>query len=135
MQKFAKNNNFFSKKMYFEDTIDEVKYCGHLFGLGTTTLFQNGIPYDTYGMVQSVAQSVAQSVQSSMHSHNSASQSSLVNLAVNAAAAAAAANNSNLSNSQNGSNSSSTPNLTANLNGSNIDTSKFNYVKQNKNKI
>jgi len=99
------------KEMYFEDTIDEVKYCGHLFGLGST-IFQNGIPYDTYGMAVTVAQSVAQSVQSSMHSHNSASQSSLVNLA---------AQSINLSNSQNGSNSSSTPNLVGNINGSNID--------------
>ena len=31
--------------MYFEDTIDEVKYCGHLFGLGSS-LFQNGMPYE-----------------------------------------------------------------------------------------
>lgn len=101
------------KEMYFEDTIDEVKYCGHLFGLGST-IFQNGIPYDTYGMAVTVAQSVAQSVQSSMHSHNSASQSSLVNLAAQSI-------NSNLSNSQNGSNSSSTPNLAGNINGSNIE--------------
>jgi len=105
------------KEMYFEDTIDEAKYCGHLFGLGST-IFQNGIPYDTYGMVQSVAQSVAQSVQSSMHSHNSASQSSLVTLAAQSI-------NSNLINSQNGSNSSSTPNLlTSSLNGSNVDKNK-----------
>ncbi len=103
--------------MYFEDAIDEVKYCGHLFGLGST-IFQNGIPYDTYGMAVTVAQSVAQSVQSSMHSHNSASQSSLVNLAAQSV-------NSNLSNSQNGSNSSSTPNLAGNINGSNIDNSKY----------
>lgn len=101
--------------MYFEDTIDEVKYCGHLFGLGTT-MFQNGIPYDTYGMVQSVAQSVAQSVQSSMHSHNSASQSSLLTL------------NSNLANSQNGQNSSSTPNLSGVINGSNLDSKKQKFI-------
>ena len=27
--------------MYFEDTIDEAKYCGHLFGLGSS-IYQNG---------------------------------------------------------------------------------------------
>lgn len=85
--------------MYFEDTIDEVKYSGQLFGLGSS-LFQNGIPYDAYINPQTLV-AVAQSVAASAHSHNSASQSSLNNLV----------NSSN----QNG-NSASTPNLTS-LNG------------------
>ncbi len=80
--------------MYFEDTIDETKYCGHLFGLGSS-LFQNGIPYDTYIAPQTLV-AVAQSV--------AASQS----LAMQAAAAASGNNGSNLtsnssSNSLNGS--------------------------------
>lgn len=87
------------KEMYFEDTIDEVKYSGQLFGLGSS-LFQNGIPYDAYINPQTLV-AVAQSVAASAHSHNSASQSSLNNLV----------NSSN----QNG-NSASTPNLTS-LNG------------------
>lgn len=92
--------------MYFEDAIDEVKYSGQLFGLGSS-LFQNGIPYDAYINPQTLV-AVAQSVAASANSHNSASQSSMANLA----------------NSMNGNNnSSSTPNL-SNLNGSN-DLSKF----------
>lgn len=78
------------KEMYFEDTIDESKYCGHLFGLGSS-LFQNGIPYDTYIAPQTLV-AVAQSV--------AASQSLAIQAAA-AAAAAAAANNSNNSSSNN----------------------------------
>ena len=102
--------------MYFEDTIDEAKYCGHLFGLGSS-MFQNGIPpYDTYMAPQTLA-AVAQSVASQLHSQNSASQSSLANLA--------AVQNSSLINShQNGSNSCSTPNL-ASANGSAPNDSNF----------
>lgn len=92
------------KEMYFEDTIDEAKYNGNLFGLGSS-MFQNGIPYETYMAPQTLA-AVAQSVASQLHSHNSASQSSLANLAVT--------QNASLINShQNGNNSSSTPNLAA----------------------
>ena len=61
--------------MYFEDTIDEVKYCGHLFGLGSS-LFTNGVPYDTTYIAPQTLVSVAQSVAASLHSHNS-SQASL----------------------------------------------------------
>ena len=49
--------------MYFEDSIDESKYCGHLFGLGSS-IFQNGIPYDTY-MAPATLVAVAQSVAAS----------------------------------------------------------------------
>lgn len=92
--------------MYFEDTIDDVKYCGHLYGLGTS-FFQNGIPYESYITPQSLV-AVAQSVAAQAHSHNSASQSSL----------------SSLANSANNQNSASTPNLTSipslnSLNGAN----------------
>lgn len=55
--------------MYFEDTIDEVKYCGHLFGLGSS-LFQNGIPYDSYMTPQSLAAMSQPLSQSSGHSHS-----------------------------------------------------------------
>ena len=95
--------------MYFEDTIDEAKYCGHLFGLGSS-MFQNGIPYDTYMAPQTLA-AVAQSVASQLHSHNSASQSSLANLN-------AGQNASLLNSHHNGNNSSSTPNLAASVTSS-----------------
>jgi hypothetical protein len=50
--------------MYFEDSIDEAKYCGHLFGLGSS-LFQNGIPpYDSYNIGSQTLVAVAQSVAS-----------------------------------------------------------------------
>ena len=54
--------------MYFEDTIDESKYCGYLFGLGSS-LYQNGIPYDTYIAPQTLV-AVAQSVAASAHSYS-----------------------------------------------------------------
>ena len=102
--------------MYFEDTLDEAKYCGHLFGLGSS-MFQNGIPYDTYMAPQTLA-AVAQSVASQLHSHNSASQSSLANLANS--------QNASLINShQNGNNSSSTPNLAGSLNSAALDSKYF----------
>jgi hypothetical protein len=93
--------------MYFEDTIDEVKYCGHLFGLGSS-LFQNGIPYEAYIPSQAL---IAQQHQN--HSHNSASQTSLAHLTNNL-------NPNNLSNGSinnsntntNNFNSASAPNLT-----------------------
>lgn len=69
------------KEMYFEDSIDEAKFCGHLFGLGSS-LFQNGIPYDTYIAPQTLV-AVAQSVATS-HGQS---------LAIAAAAAAVAAQN------------------------------------------
>ena len=53
--------------MYFEDTIDEVKYCGHLFGLGSS-LFQNGLPYENTANIYMAPQTlvaVAQSVAAS----------------------------------------------------------------------
>lgn len=55
------------KEMYFEDTIDEVKYCGHLFGLGSS-LFQNGLPYENTANIYMAPQTlvaVAQSVAAS----------------------------------------------------------------------
>lgn len=33
--------------MFFEDNIDDAKYCGHLYGLGTSFV-ANGAGYDTY---------------------------------------------------------------------------------------
>ncbi|RMZ93004.1 CCR4-NOT transcription complex subunit 7 isoform X2 [Brachionus plicatilis] len=87
------------KEMYFEDTIDQVKYSGQLFGLGSS-LFQNGYVYDTYINPQTLV-SVVNSVAQSANAHNSQSQSSLSTIA-----------------SQNGQNSASTPNLSA-LNGPN----------------
>ena len=88
--------------MYFEDTIDEVKYCGHLFGLGST-VFPNGVPYESYMPSQNISL-VNQAI---VHSHNSASQSSLANLGANPVS------NTSLINSHNSSNSASTPNLLA----------------------
>ena len=98
--------------MYFEDTIDEAKYSGNLFGLGSS-MFQNGIPYETYMAPQTLA-AVAQSVASQLHSHNSASQSSLASMT-------AAQNSSLASSHQNGNNnSSSTPNLAASNDSKNL---------------
>lgn len=82
------------KEMYFEDTIDQVKYSGQLFGLGSS-LFQNGFVYDTYINPQTLV-SVVNSVAQSAHAHSSQSQSSLSTLA-----------------NQNGQNSASTPNLSS----------------------
>ena len=66
--------------MYFEDTIDEVKYCGHLFGLGSS-LFQNGMPYESTANIYmapqtlvAVAQSVAASQAASMSNQNGSSK-------------------------------------------------------------
>ena len=88
--------------MYFEDVLDETKYSGNIFGLGSS-MFNNGISYETYMAPQTLA-AVAQSVASQLHSHNSASQSSLAGLT--------AVQSATLANShQNGNNSSSTPNL------------------------
>lgn len=80
--------------MYFEDSIDESKYCGHLFGLGSTSFFQNGIPFESYMTPQSLA---AMAASQQTPQHNSASQSSL--------AALGHGNNNH--------NSASTPNLTS----------------------
>ena len=33
-------------QMFFEDNIDDAKYCGHLYGLGTSYV-QNGAGYET----------------------------------------------------------------------------------------
>jgi CCR4-NOT transcription complex subunit 7/8 len=33
--------------MFFEDNIDDGKYCGHLFGLGTSYV-QNGSAYESH---------------------------------------------------------------------------------------
>lgn len=49
------------KEMYFEDTIDEAKYCGHLFGLGPS-VFQNG--YDSYNIANQTLVAMVQSVNS-----------------------------------------------------------------------
>lgn len=92
------------KEMYFEDSIDESKYCGYLFGLGSS-IFQNGITYDSYGITP---QSLVAQTQQSLASHNSASQASLTTLA----------------SSQHTINSASTPNLAANLTNGNKDKSK-----------
>jgi hypothetical protein len=92
--------------MYFEDTIDEVKYCGHLFGLGSS-LFQNGIPYEAYIPSQAL---IAQQHQT--HPHNSASQTSLANLGSNLNPTNISNGNANNSNSTNNFNSASAPNLT-----------------------
>lgn len=82
------------KEMYFEDSIDDSKYCGHLYGLGSTSFFQNGIPFvDSYITPQSLAAAAA----AAGNSHNSSSQSSL----------------STLGHSANNHNSASTPNLTS----------------------
>jgi len=35
---------FKMREMFFEDNIDDSKYCGHLYGLGTTFVQQNGAP-------------------------------------------------------------------------------------------
>ncbi|XP_025088355.1 CCR4-NOT transcription complex subunit 7-like [Pomacea canaliculata] len=41
-------NAFFKmREMFFEDNIDDAKYCGHLYGLGTSFV-ANGAGYDTY---------------------------------------------------------------------------------------
>lgn len=42
-------NNFNSIyfQMFFEDNIDDAKYCGHLYGLGTSYV-QNGGSYDVF---------------------------------------------------------------------------------------
>ena len=65
--------------MYFEDTIDEVKYCGHLFGLGSS-LFQNGMPYENTANIYmapqtlvAVAQSVAASQAANLSNQNGSS--------------------------------------------------------------
>lgn len=88
--------------MYFEDSIDDSKYCGHLFGLGSTSFFQNGIPFvDSYMTPQSLAAAAAAAGQQTPQ-HNSSSQSSLVTLG----------------HGNNNHNSASTPNLT-NLPGAN----------------
>ena len=67
--------------MYFEDTIDEVKYCGHLFGLGSS-LFQNGMPYENTANIYmapqtlvAVAQSVAASQAANLSNQNGSSNS------------------------------------------------------------
>jgi CCR4-NOT transcription complex subunit 7/8 len=60
------------KEMYFEDTIDEVKYCGHLFGLGSS-LFQNNLPYENTANIYMAPQTlvaVAQSVAASQAANN-----------------------------------------------------------------
>ncbi len=84
--------------MYFEDSIDDSKYCGHLYGLGSTSFFQNGIPFESYMTPQSLAATAAAvGQQTPQHnSQNSASQSSLSTLGHG-----------------NNHNSASTPNLTS----------------------
>lgn len=65
--------------MYFEDSIDEQKYCGHLFGLGTS-LFTNGIPYDAYIPPQALQHPPQGSTsQTSLAGHNPASTSAMHN--------------------------------------------------------
>ncbi len=65
------------KEMYFEDTIDEVKYCGQLFGLGSS-IFQNGIPYDAYLTAQAIVQQQQQQQQSQSSLLSNSSNPSLV---------------------------------------------------------
>lgn len=37
------SNPLFSPQMFFEDHIDDAKYCGHLYGLGSGSAYvQNG---------------------------------------------------------------------------------------------
>ena len=35
--------------MFFEDNIDNAKYCGHLYGLGTSFINMNGNNYHDNG--------------------------------------------------------------------------------------
>jgi hypothetical protein len=98
--------------MYFEDTIDENKYCGHLFGLGSS-LFQNGLPYETYIAPQTLV-AVAQSVAATAHAHVSQSQSSLPSLI----------------SSQANSNSQSMSNLPTNLSSTNLNGMNDSNIKK-----
>ena len=124
-------------KMYFEDTIDEAKYCGHLFGLGSS-IYQNGtfglskirlllsvdhdwtfrqwvlwllggVPYETYMTPQSLV-AVAQSVAASTHSYSAANLTS---------------NTSNLLGSQNSASLANLNSQNGSSNGSIMDLSKL----------
>jgi hypothetical protein len=110
--------------MYFEDTIDEAKYCGHLFGLGSS-LFQNGIPYDAY--IPSSAVLAAQQVAAHVHAtaHASISQTSLANI-TNTTAANLLGQNGN-----NNNNSASAPNLTNLLANGSLDSNYFCSIFRN----
>jgi hypothetical protein len=99
--------------MYFEDTIDENKYCGHLFGLGSS-LFQNGLPYETYIAPQTLV-AVAQSVAATAHAHVSQSQASLSSL---------------ISSQQATSNSQSMSSLPTNLSSTNLNGMNDNNSKK-----
>lgn len=60
--------------MFFEDNIDDTKYCGHLFGLGTTfsSQYTNGVSNITRG---GTPQPVHPSASSNDVSSNNVSQS------------------------------------------------------------
>ncbi|XP_033743921.1 CCR4-NOT transcription complex subunit 7-like isoform X1 [Pecten maximus] len=49
---------FKMREMFFEDNIDDVKYCGHLYGLGTSYV-QNGAGYDSISLLHQNHTSVA----------------------------------------------------------------------------
>ena len=58
--------------MYFEDSIDEAKYSGHLFGLGATNIYQNGFQYESLVPQQILAQQQQQQQQASLNPSSSA---------------------------------------------------------------
>ena len=100
------------KEMYFEDTIDDAKYCGHLFGLGSS-LFQNGIPYDAYIAAQQIAAAQHQQQHQQQQQHTSASTAALSALvAIGNSQAGAVQQNGVAPGIVTNPNSSSAPNLT-----------------------
>lgn len=58
---------FKMREMFFEDNIDDVKYCGHLYGLGTTFVNGNmtGVPDETITAASSVIINSSSSVTTS----------------------------------------------------------------------